>query len=163
MNLIFSYTLSLFYCYYKYKRARTFLPEWVISWYYPVKRKRYLLCKRYLFHVLFPLRFVFRQLQFGCKASLVIVFAWLLLRTTAVVLISPLHIKIYPPSLWDNGYIWWAGVDSDHRSQVTTDLQSVPFGRSGTYPYMELAIGIEPTTCWLQVSCSANWATPAKF
>ena len=45
------------------------------------------------------------------------------------------------------GYFWWAGVDSDHRSQVTTDLQSVPFGRSGTYPYMELAIGIEPTTC----------------
>ena len=34
------------------------------------------------------------------------------------------------------GYFWWAGVDSDHRSQVTTDLQSVPFGRSGTYPYM---------------------------
>ena len=59
------------------------------------------------------------------------------------------------------GFFWWAGVDSDHRSQVTTDLQSVPFGRSGTYPYMELAIGIEPTTCWLQVSCSANWATPA--
>ena len=27
---------------------------------------------------------------------------------------------------------------------------------------MELAIGIEPTTCWLQVSCSANWAMPAK-
>ena len=26
---------------------------------------------------------------------------------------------------------------------------------------MELAIGIEPTTCWLQVSCSTNWATPA--
>ena len=70
------------------------------------------------------------------NASLVIVSAQLLLRTTAVVLISPLHIKIYPPSLWDNGYIWWAGVDSDHRSQVTTDLQSVPFGRSGTYPYM---------------------------
>ena len=81
------------------------------------------------------------------NASLVIVSAWLLLRTTAAVLISPLHIKIYPPSLWDNGYIWWAGVDSDHRSQVTTDLQSVPFGRSGTYPYMELAIRIEPTTC----------------
>ena len=26
---------------------------------------------------------------------------------------------------------------------------------------MELARGIEPPTCWLQVSCSANWATPA--
>ena len=80
-------------------------------------------------------------------AYLVSLSAWLLLRTTAAGLISPLHIKIYPPSLWDNGYFWWAGVDSDHRSQVTTDLQSVPFGRSGTYPYMELAIGIEPTTC----------------
>ena len=29
-----------------------------------------------------------------------------------------------------------------------TDLQSAPFGHSGTHPYfMELAIGIEPTTC----------------
>ena len=28
---------------------------------------------------------------------------------------------------------------------------------------MELAIGIEPTTCWLQVSCSTYWATPASL
>ena len=28
---------------------------------------------------------------------------------------------------------------------------------------MELAIGIEPTTCWLQVSCSTDWATPAHL
>ena len=27
---------------------------------------------------------------------------------------------------------------------------------------MELVIGLEPTTCWLQVSCSTNWAIPAK-
>ena len=27
--------------------------------------------------------------------------------------------------------------------------------------FLELARGIEPPTCWLQVSCSANWATPA--
>ena len=26
---------------------------------------------------------------------------------------------------------------------------------------MELVIGIEPTTYWLQISCSAYWATPA--
>ncbi len=43
--------------------------------------------------------------------------------------------KIYPTLLRSFGYIWWTGVDSDHRSQVTTDLQSVPFGRSGTCPY----------------------------
>ena len=35
-----------------------------------------------------------------------------------------------------------------------TDLQSAPFGHSGIPPQLELAIGIEPTTCWLQVSCS---------
>ena len=46
----------------------------------------------------------------------------------------------------------------------TSDLQSDPFGRSGICPYLifvEPVIGLEPTTCWLQISCSANWATPA--
>ena len=46
----------------------------------------------------------------------------------------------------------------------TSDLQSDPFGRSGICPLMKLlepVIGLEPTTCWLQISCSANWATPA--
>ncbi len=28
-------------------------------------------------------------------------------------------------------------------------------------PYLELATGFEPATCWLQISCSTNWATPA--
>ena len=46
---------------------------------------------------------------------------------------------------------------------LTADLQSAPFGHSGTYPHllrcprllwMELAKGIEPPTCWLQISCS---------
>ena len=27
---------------------------------------------------------------------------------------------------------------------------------------LELAIGLEPMTCWLQISCSTSWATPAK-
>ena len=30
---------------------------------------------------------------------------------------------------------------------VTADLQSAPFGHSGTYPYMELVMGLEPATC----------------
>ena len=38
---------------------------------------------------------------------------------------------------------------------LLTDLQSAPFGRSGNPPNLELVIGVEPTTCWLQVSCSA--------
>ena len=29
----------------------------------------------------------------------------------------------------------WAGVDSNHRSLATADLQSAPFSLSGTYPY----------------------------
>ena len=69
------------------------------------------------------------------------------------------------------------------------DLQSAPFSHSGTSPYLMLvvenrksdfflsptfgiepltsqlepAMGLEPATCWLQVSCSANWATPAYW
>ena len=48
---------------------------------------------------------------------------------------------------------------------LTTDLQSAPFGRSGILPYMkmELVDGLEPPTCWLQISCSTNWATEAKL
>ena len=39
---------------------------------------------------------------------------------------------------------------------VTTDLQSAPFGRSGIPPCnMELVNGVEPSTCGLQISCSA--------
>ena len=51
--------------------------------------------------------------------------------------------------------------------QVAADLQSVPFGHSGIYPLYTIwncikpMIGLEPITCWLQISCSANWATSA--
>ena len=31
-------------------------------------------------------------------------------------------------------FFWWAGVDSNHRRRKSTDLQSVAFGRSATYP-----------------------------
>ena len=57
--------------------------------------------------------------------------------------------------------------------QNAADLQSVPFGLSGIRPFVSLRtcihkfkkkkpmIGLEPITCWLQISCSANWATSA--
>ena len=31
-------------------------------------------------------------------------------------------------------FSWWAGMDSNHRNPKMTDLQSVPFNHSGTYP-----------------------------
>ena len=58
--------------------------------------------------------------------------------------------------------------------QFAADLQSVPFGHSGIHPNLQHEnkqnlcqlpvkpmIGLEPITCWLQISCSANWATSA--
>ena len=77
--------------------------------------------------------------------------------------------------------IWWAVMDSNHRRRTPADLQSAPFGHSGNYPcfenrshtlrvglYMnnhkkEPMVGLEPTTSWLQISCSTNWATSACF
>ena len=52
--------------------------------------------------------------------------------------------------------------------QYAADLQSVPFGHSGNHPFYvswetKPMIGLEPITCWLQISCSANWATSASM
>ena len=53
--------------------------------------------------------------------------------------------------------------------QFAADLQSVPFGHSGIHPlwkykiFKKPMIGLEPITCWLQISCSANWATSAYY
>ena len=50
-------------------------------------------------------------------------------------LISHLSFLLKKTSLW--GLLkWWAGVDSNHRSLATADLQSAPFSHSGTYPYL---------------------------
>ena len=32
---------------------------------------------------------------------------------------------------------WWAGMDSNHRTQMRTDLQSAAFSHSATYPYIK--------------------------
>ena len=49
---------------------------------------------------------------------------------------------------------WWGMVDSDHRSQWQ-QIYSLPPLAAREIPHMELVIGVEPTTCWLQISCSA--------
>ena len=43
---------------------------------------------------------------------------------------------------------WWAGMDSNHRNPKMTDLQSVPFNHSGTYPQEKMVTqeGLEPPT-----------------
>ena len=58
---------------------------------------------------------------------------------------------------------WWGMVDSDHRSQwqqiyslPPLAAREIPHIRIGLLPYrMELVNGVEPSTCWLQISCSA--------
>ena len=69
----------------------------------------------------------------------------------------------------------WARMDSNHRTPERTDLQSVVVGHLTTCPMVILNAcpgiavtseperGIEPATCWLQISCSTNWATQAWF
>lgn len=63
----------------------------------------------------------------------------------------------------------WGGEDSNLRRHQPTDLQSVPFDRSGTSPRtyakkysivqdghkQEPMRGVEPPTCRLQIGCSA--------
>ena len=47
----------------------------------------------------------------------------------------------------------WGKVDSNHRSQWQ-QIYSLPPLAAREFP-LELVIGVEPTTCWLQISCSA--------
>ena len=61
--------------------------------------------------------------------------------------------------------LWWEGVDSNHRShwrQIYSLFHLATLEPSHIkLKNLELVTGIEPATCWLQISCSASWATPA--
>ena len=50
-------------------------------------------------------------------------------------------------------FCWWRMVDSNHRSRWQ-QIYSLPPLAAREILHVELVIGIEPTTCWLQVSCS---------
>ena len=54
------------------------------------------------------------------------------------------------PSSYENGFSLVGEGGFEPPKSLTTDLQSVPFGHSGTHPYknkMELVDGLEPPTC----------------
>ena len=60
-------------------------------------------------------------------------------------------------------FFWWGMVDSDHRSQWQ-QIYSLPPLAAREIPQisvpllrnrLELVNGVEPSTCWLQISCSA--------
>ena len=55
-------------------------------------------------------------------------------------------------------------VDSNHRSRRRQIYSLLPLAarESLHIKLVELVMGLEPATCWLQISCSANWATPAR-
>ena len=48
-------------------------------------------------------------------------------------------------------------------SKLSQQIYSLPplAARESTHKRKKPMIGLEPITCWLQVSCSANWATSA--
>ena len=80
---------------------------------------------------------------------------------------------------------WWERMDSNHRSWkqqiyslpplATRERFHLSVSVTGNIPassaeqyifradtaQLELVDGLEPPTCWLQISCSTNWATPA--
>ena len=62
---------------------------------------------------------------------------------------------------------WWGGTDSNRRTRRELIYSQPRLATSlpPQYKYWEIrmvpAIGLEPTTYWLQISCSANWAKPA--
>lgn len=50
--------------------------------------------------------------------------------------------------------LWWAGMDSNHRSLATADLQSAPFSHSGTYPCLIVNLFINLPLVRLELTAS---------
>ena len=66
-------------------------------------------------------------------------------------------------------FLWWGRTDSNHRSE-TQQIYSLSPLATRELPHMQFSVqwaclepvdGLEPPTCWLQISCSTNWAIPA--
>ena len=68
-----------------------------------------------------------------------------------------------------SAFFWWKRVDSNHRSRWRQIYRLLPLAARELFRLfscliksgLELVDGLEPPTCWLQISCSTNWATPA--
>ena len=64
------------------------------------------------------------------------------------------------------GDFWWGKVDSNHRSDKQQIYSLSPLA-TREFPHIHFAFcvepvdGLEPPTCWLQISCSTDWAIPA--
>ena len=60
---------------------------------------------------------------------------------------------------------WWRGEDSNLRRLRRQIYSLLPLATRVPlqlhHQMLELAMGLEPATCWLQISCSTCWATPA--
>ena len=55
-------------------------------------------------------------------------------------------------------------VDSNHRRRSQQIYSLSPLAtREIPHIHLELVDGLEPPTCWLQISCSTNWAIPAHL
>ena len=78
---------------------------------------------------------------------------------------SPTSYQLLHPAIKGTPIIksWWRGKDSNLRSQKRQIYSLLPLTTREPlrYELLELAKGIEPSTYWLQVSCSTDWATPA--
>ena len=73
--------------------------------------------------------------------------------------------RIFSPLLYQLSYL---GISSgnriwtyDLRVMSPTSFQTAP-SRDIFFWKQKPMIGLEPITCWLQISCSANWATSAR-
>ena len=64
---------------------------------------------------------------------------------------------------WPLGYLPKERKFQIIKSQIPTNYQTLAFGILAFAIFPEPLVGIEPTTYWLQISCSTSWAKVAIF
>ena len=75
------------------------------------------------------------------------------------------RVKVWCLTAWlcPKTWKWWRGADSNCRTRWELSYSQPRLATSLPLRFHKMvpSIGIEPTTYWLQISCSANWAKTA--
>ena len=59
--------------------------------------------------------------------------------------------------------VYYRLIKKTEKDKLFEHLLCIRNQKDDVYLKMEPATGFEPVTCWLQISCSTNWATPALY
>ena len=108
-----------------------------------------------------PMNKILRAATRGCPYR-----CWVYTYHLIYICISSVGVTQPPLQMRNVCFIWYINIICCDKGGAAAWVRSDFLQKKQSKRYIacsdvELVIGLEPTTCWLQISCSANWAIPA--